>query len=211
MDNDKCTCPSGDGSLRWPCPAHATEAKSSASAAPGMEFPEAGVYVASLDGVARDSITDRVYEGDELYTPDQMRAAIAAAREEEFGKGFFTGYDHGMAQGAVEECARLAAPEGPVAITDEKALNGIKWYAAPPAEMRNGVNLYAAPQAKAPQQPPAGEDADQLALFRQWMSQWGESAVYMSDGLFEGSEANGKYEAWRAAVEANATLRRTPK
>ena len=29
MNTDKtpCTCPSGDGSLRWPCPAHSSEAK----------------------------------------------------------------------------------------------------------------------------------------------------------------------------------------
>ncbi len=32
IDADACTCPSGDGSLRWPCPAHPPESASESNA-----------------------------------------------------------------------------------------------------------------------------------------------------------------------------------
>ncbi len=39
MSNDKptCTCPSGDGSLRWPCPAHPAEAKPAPAVEPKIQ------------------------------------------------------------------------------------------------------------------------------------------------------------------------------
>lgn len=66
----------------------------------------------------------------------------------EIADGWDTGNPDGCAiaeeirsRKSVSQPAPVAAPT--VAITDESALNGIKWYAPPSEEIRNGVNLYA--------------------------------------------------------------------
>jgi hypothetical protein len=50
-----CTCPSGDGSLRWPCPAHPSEAKPAVPVADGCQV----VHV-----VMKDDGTIRLKKGD---------------------------------------------------------------------------------------------------------------------------------------------------
>lgn len=72
---EACTCPSGDGSLRWPCPKHPPEA------AP-VQLPE-NVYTLRIRGRLHDytpalpafDLEDGEHK---LYTEQQVRQLLAA-------------------------------------------------------------------------------------------------------------------------------------
>ncbi|MGV7193763.1 hypothetical protein [Xanthomonas axonopodis] len=68
----KCTCPSGDGSLRWPCPAHQPSLMTSAGAATAVQ-PDAG-----SGGDARVHI-EELTELRRLVPSVNQRAALDAA------------------------------------------------------------------------------------------------------------------------------------
>lgn len=69
-----CTCPSGDGSLRWPCPVH-----------PGNSpaIPDGYVMVPKE---ATEEMLQASYREASVYSPTAYRAMIAAAQQEVKGE-----------------------------------------------------------------------------------------------------------------------------
>lgn len=112
----------------------ATEAKPSASAAPGIELP--------TPHWARD-----LHGETEVYTKDDLRAAIAAAREEERQQQLvrIRHLEHERDSARADLRARLAAPEGD---------KPFPYLVQPPSY---SPTYRTQPQAKAQEQPPQTE------------------------------------------------------
>lgn len=77
----RCTCPSGDGSLVWPCPSHPPESASpavvSAGSLPPLPDPPDGLALADWDGSLWAHSGDQLHDyGDKCF-----RAGMAFARD----------------------------------------------------------------------------------------------------------------------------------
>lgn len=87
---EACTCPSGDGSLRWPCPQHPPEEDSNPAEFDGIKTNAAPVQMPEPVGVAHSGQLDNVKDGYayvypvgsvgadcKLYTEHQVRELLA--------------------------------------------------------------------------------------------------------------------------------------
>jgi hypothetical protein len=109
--NTECTCPSGDGSLRWPCPQHPTGTEA------GFDL-DLNKLVVGIDDVLRehtelstaviDDVTPKLIEAVEAALARRAAPATTDSASGEYERGYAVGWDDGHIAGREKARASLA-------------------------------------------------------------------------------------------------------